>query len=244
MCGRYDLSEAHRTLKLGGVEVALELVRSRYNIAPGQLAPLYRREGLEARWSEGGWGLVPAWRREARGGVRPINARSETVAVQPMFRAAFRQRRCLVPADGYYEWQTTPAGKDPWRFVRRDGDSMWLAGIWESWRPPAGEGQKGLGPHQEPASTGELLTFALLTTAANPDTREVHDRMPVILENEGASEWLEPGTGESRLLALCRSPAAGLLQGYRVRRIVNSSRNEVPDCIRPVSEEAGTELFS
>jgi len=217
---------------LGGVEVALELARSRYNIAPGQSAPVYRRDGVEARWGDYCWGLLPAWRREAKGGVRPINARSETVAVQPMFRTAFRQQRCLVPADGYYEWQTTPDGKDPWRFVRRDGDPMWLAGIWERWVPSELEGSG------EPVSGEELLTFALLTTAANPDTRAVHERMPVILGNEEASEWLEPGTGASRLLALCRSPAPGLLQGYRVRRIVNSSRNDVPECIRPVSEEA------
>jgi putative SOS response-associated peptidase YedK len=241
MCGRYDLSEAHRTLKLGGVEMALKLARTRYNIAPGQWAPLCRREELESSWSEGSWGLLPAWRRETKGGVRPINARSETVAVQPMFRTAFRERRCLVPADGYYEWQTTPSGKDPWRWVRCDGQPMWLAGIWELWRPPS-VGEKG-GAESESGSEEEWLTFALLTTAANADTRHVHDRMPVILGDQQASDWLDPGTGKSRLLELCRSPDAGLLRGYRVGRIVNSSRNDVPDCIRRVSEEPGSDLF-
>lgn len=239
MCGRYDLSEAHRTLKLGGVEMALKLARTRYNIAPGQWAPLCRREALGASWSEGIWGLLPAWRRETKGGLRPINARSETVAVQPMFRNAFRDRRCLVPADGYFEWQTTPSGKDPWRFVRCDGQPLWLAGIWELWRPSP-EGGDGSG---DSALEEELLTFALLTTAANADTRAVHDRMPVILGDQEAKDWLDPGTGESRLQALCRSPDAGLLQGYRVGRIVNSSRHDVPECIRRVSEPSQADLF-
>lgn len=223
MCGRYDLSETGRTLRIGECDVILTTSPPRYNIAPLQRAPVVR--GRAGAWGveDLRWGLIPGWARDEAWAARCINARSETVAVKPMFRSAFRDRRCVVPADGYYEWEASGGRKLPWRWVRRDRGPLLLAGLWESWVGPG--------------ATAALETFTILTTEANRDTAGVHPRMPVILEAEGAAAWLDAGSEAGRLQALCVPLREGVLEGYRVSTVVNNSRNDVPECVRPEGEE-------
>ncbi len=220
MCGRYDLSETGRTLRIGGFEVILATVPPRYNVSPLQTVPVIRRRQVELFVSDLRWGLVPRWSRDASMAARCINARAETVAQKPMFRSAFERRRCVVPADGYYEWQKAGRLRLPWRFVRRDGQPLLFAGVWESWKPPA-----------DPEGPG-LQTFSILTTTANGMASEVHDRMPVLLDPSGAVGWLDPAAVPGDLLGLCAPPANELLNRYRVSTVVNNSRNDTPECIQ------------
>lgn len=223
MCGRYDLSETGRTLRIGDIELVLTTTRPRYNVAPLQMAPVVRR-GDEGLWiADLRWGLIPSWARDGSLASRCLNARSETVAEKPVFRAAFRKQRCLVPADGYFEWQRGGPPKLPWRFVRRDRQPLLMAGLWESWRPP--EAKEG----------PDLGTYTILTTAPNGDAAAVHDRMPVLLTPAGAAAWLDPAADRNGLLALCVAPPDGWLERYRVATVVNNSGNDVPDCVARVA---------
>jgi putative SOS response-associated peptidase YedK len=184
-----------------------------------QRAPVVRWRQGELTIDELRWGLVPRWAKDETLAANCINARCETVADKPMFRDAFQYRRCLVPADGYFEWQKTDQGKLPWRFVRRDRQPLLLAGLWDSWRPPD-------------APDGQMVeTYAVLTTTPNGDSAHVHSRMPVILEPEAAARWLDPGMDKENLQALCASSPDGLLEAYRVSTVVNSSRNDSPECV-------------
>ena len=123
------------------------------------------------------WGLIPSWAKDPKIGVQCINARAETISEKPSFREAFQKRRCLVPADGFWEWETMGKKKIPWKFARPDGEEFCLAGLWEAWNSPE----------------GVLETFTIITTSPNDLVRSVHDRMPVILGPDGAEDWLEKG---------------------------------------------------
>ncbi|MBL9139054.1 MAG: SOS response-associated peptidase [Verrucomicrobiales bacterium] len=217
MCGRYDLSESGRTLKIGDFELILTTSQPRYNICPTQKAPVVRRGPTgSCTLEELRWGLIPAWAKDTTSAAKCINARSETVAEKPMFRSAFRRRRCLVPADGYYEWQMAKPRKLPWRFTRLDRHPMLFAGLWESWRPP---GQ---------TDAPEIETFTILTRAPTPRIAEIHDRMPVILEPEAAAMWLDPSTTEAQLITLCAPSSQELLTMARVT-LVGESPPRAPD---------------
>ena len=189
MCGRFtqmhSWREVQRFLDVVGRPVDLT---PRYNVAPGQrVAAVRSREG-ERRLSMLRWGLIPSWSRlpVAR---RPINARAETVAEKPMFRNAFRTRRCLIPADGFYEWAKRGRVKQPYFIGRGDGGPMAFAGIWERWRVPEGA---ALPRFLAGASPGEAVeTFAILTTEANAAMAPVHHRMPAILAPESFAPWLD-----------------------------------------------------
>jgi putative SOS response-associated peptidase YedK len=225
MCGRYDLSETGRTLRIGRSTLTLATPQPRYNIAPLQTAPIVRRRGEQFTIDEFRWGLVPGWAGDESLASKTINARAETIARRPVFRAAFQRRRCIVPADGYFEWQKTSGGKIPWRFLRHDRQPLLFAGLWEWWRPP----DQPLG--------GGLGTYSIVTTAAHSATAHVHDRMPLILDPEQAAVWLDPEADPAALLALCAAPAVAELHRYRVGTIVNNSRHDVPDCVRPMQAD-------
>ena len=137
------------------------------------------------------WGLIPSWAEDPKIGHRLINARSETVAEKPSFRAAFRRRRCLIPVDGYYEWQKTAAGKQPFLILLPSKGPFAIAGLWESWHAPDGS---------------TLETCTLLTTAANERLREIHDRMPVILDQESRRAWLDPDSPSPPCRNCCDQP--------------------------------------
>ncbi len=221
MCGRYDLSEAGRTLRIGDFELILAGTRPRYNIAPLQWAPVVRAGGEGPVLEELRWGLLPSWARDEKLASRCINARAESVATNPIFRNAFARRRCLVPADGYFEWQRSDRTRTPWRFVRADRQPILFAGLWEYWRGPGAEGGPG------------LPTFTILTTRPNAEAGRIHDRMPVIVDPDRAPLWLDTSAPRDAVLELTQPPPDGLLHAYRVSPVVNSSRNDVPECVRP-----------
>jgi putative SOS response-associated peptidase YedK len=224
MCGRFTLYSSPvvlaREFELG----ALPLLFPRYNIAPTQPIALVRRsvETGAHEWALARWGLVPSWADDVKIGQRMINARSETVADKPSFRSAFRRRRCLIPADGYYEWQQPAAGgsgKRPFYIRRVDQRPLAIAGLWESWQAPDGT---------------PLETCTLLTTAANDRLRTIHDRMPVFLDEPSRHLWLDPETPSPALIQLLHPAADELFATLEVSSRVNNPRHESPDCIEPL----------
>ena len=188
------------------------------------------------------WGLVPSWAKDASGGGRLINARAETVAVKPAFRRAFAKRRCILPADGYYEWQTvTEQGKQrkqPYYIYPKDGGALAFAGVYELWRDEA------LPADHERAW---LWTAAIITTQATDDVGQIHDRMPMVIAHDHWADWLNPDNSEPGQLQATMLPAmAGGLTSHPVSTAVNSVRNNGPELIVPLSadpERPPGELF-
>jgi putative SOS response-associated peptidase YedK len=225
MCGRYTLS-----IPLSNLVDAFDVdppdfqYPPRFNIAPSQDAPVIAQDSEGRRMGLLKWGLVPFWAKDPKIGNRMINARAETAADKPAFRQAFRKRRCLVPADGFFEWKKVePAGgqpsKIPYWIHRADTSPFVMAGLWERWEPQQGS---------------PLHTFTILTTDAVPEIRPIHPRMPVILSRDSAEEWLAPGARPEKLTSLLR-PFRGGLHSHPVSTVVNSPRNDGPECIESVS---------
>lgn len=219
MCGRfafYSPAEAVTRLFLAEVD---EDPAPRYNIAPTQGAPVVRQgaEGVR-RLALLRWGLIPFWAKDPGIGNRMINARAETVATKPAFRQAYRKRRCLVLADGFYEWQKAAGGKIPWFISQASGDPFAMAGLWESWR----------GGGEEP-----LETCTILTTAASESLAPIHHRMPVILDADGIDAWLNPDSADADLATIFGGAATPPLEAVEVSRRVNSPANEGPELILP-----------
>lgn len=204
-------------MKRLGVEDVREFT-SRYNIAPGTIIPAIRAKSDGTREEVGlQWGLVPRWSKYAKSGARLANARAEGIAAKPAFRDALRQRRCVVPASGFYEWQTIGRIKHPWYFRFRDESPFVFAALWESWRS-----QDGV----------ELETCSLITTAPNDAVQSIHDRMPVILPDEKIGEWMDDANDDpTKLLPLLVPVPDGLMDGTPVSPRVNSVRNEGPECL-------------
>ncbi len=214
MCGRFAFySPTEATAALFGVAGA-PAVAPRYNIAPSQDIVAIRNDE-EARREVVllHWGLVPFWAKDASIGNRMINARSETAAEKPAYRAAFRRRRCIVPADGFYEWRRTGESKTPYFISLVSGEPFAFAGLWERWV------DKGSGE--------ELQSATLLTTAANEFMSRLHDRMPVVLGPEAAKQWLD---GDDTVLGDAAADS-NALRAWPVRRVVNNARNEGSDLI-------------
>jgi putative SOS response-associated peptidase YedK len=214
MCGRYTLTTPVARLAERFRLDATPSLPFRYNVAPSQPVPAVRAG------PEGGrslallrWGLVPSWAADPSIGNRLVNARSETVAEKPAFRAAFRQRRCLLPADGFFEWRKEGRQKQPYWFRLRDAGPFAFAGLWEQWTAPDG---------------ARVESAAVLTTAANELVRPLHDRMPVILRPEDHDRWLAPGPGDAALLV---PYPAGEMTATPVSRWVNDARHEGPECV-------------
>lgn len=243
MCGRYTLTASIREL-MAEFEFAEAVdLRPRYNVAPLQFMPIIRgAETAAAPPVAGGdphaavrqvalmrWGLVPSWAKDATSAARTINARSETAATQASFRAAFKRRRCLIPASGFFEWETVlgPSGKPvkrPHLIQRRDGGLMAFAGLWERWQPPDG---------------AELLTFSILTTAASPFMQRLHTRMPIPLARTAYAEWLDPGQQDVARLRALLQPGADDLVEHVVSARVNSVRNDDAECLAAAVVERG-----
>jgi len=215
VCGRYTLGTDEEALieAFDVPSLTFECV-ARYNIAPGQQAPVVAEDRQGRRIGQLTWGLVPSWVDTPKSGL--INARCESVASKPSFREAFQRRRCLVPADGFYEWKRTAAGKVPHWFHAPDGGVLSFAGIWESWSRP------GFDPR---------FTFAILTTDANEDTAPVHDRMPVVVDARDRDSWLARTTDESTLLALLRPALVGTFAAHAVSTRVNRVSEDDPGLV-------------
>ena len=202
-----------------------------YNVAPTKriYAVLDHKEDRELRLVR--WGLVPSWAKDTSGGARMINARAETVASKPSFRSAFGKRRCLIPADGYYEWQTVGKAKQPYYIYRTDGGVLAFAGIYELWRDASA-----------PADDEDAWYWsaAIITTDATDDIGKIHDRTPMVIPPESWTDWLDPANNEKELLLATMLPAtssaAGGLTSHPVSMAVNSVRNNGPDLVEPLAE--------
>ncbi len=223
MCGRFTLrTPAHRLAEAIGAH-ELPNLPPRYNIAPTQDAAVVRRpregEGRELAMLR--WGLVPPWSEGPDSGYSMINARAETIATKSAFRSAFRHRRCLVPADGFFEWQKVDGRKQPYLVELSDGEPFAFAGLWEHW--------EGLG--------GDVIdSFTIIVTEANELLRPIHDRMPVILDPPDYDLWLEGGPAVARAAHDLLQPyPAERMVAHPVSRRVNNPRHDDPECIASVS---------
>ena len=193
----------------------------RYNIAPTQAVPVLRPgHGRALEASAMRWGLIPSWATDPAVGARTINARSESVASKPSFRESLQKRRCLVPADGFYEWQRAAGGKQPFCFEVGEAEIFAFAGLWDSWRRPDGQ---------------TIETCTILTTTPNDLLADVHDRMPVILAPEYHDRWLDPSLRDAaKAVALLQPFASNLMRRYPVITRVNGVANDGPECSAPV----------
>ncbi len=225
MCGRYTLSDPGDLLDELGVQNPGWDLSPRYNIAPTQGVAAVRTapEGPAMGQRELvalHWGLVPFWAKEKSIGNRMINARGESLAEKPSFRNALRRRRCLILADGFYEWAKVQGGKQPYHIHLRDHRPFVFAGLWEQWNK---------GPE------GPLESCTIITTEANERIRPLHHRMPVILDGDARDLWLDPDVDDSGLLTTVLKPYDDeTIELTPVSRLVNNPRNETPDCLKSV----------
>ncbi len=226
MCGRFSQS-----LTASEIAEAFHLTevpdwQPRYNIAPTQMilavitAESGGRQAKPLRW-----GLIPSWAKDPTIGAKLINARSETVAEKPSFRSAFKQRRCLILADGFYEWRKQSGKKQPFYFRLENGNPFAFAGLWEHWHD---------------SEDNRLETCTILTTEANQIVNQVHNRMPVILHTENHDHWLDRSQSSESLQALLHPYEDDLMTAYPVSSSVNSALNDTPDCTVPMVERIET----
>jgi putative SOS response-associated peptidase YedK len=219
VCGRYAFfSPAEAVRRTFALDDVPEL-EPRYNVAPTQPVPAVRaaEEGARA-FSMLHWGLVPRWAKERAIGNRMINARSETLAEKPSFRDAFRKRRCLVLADGWYEWQVAADGKQPWFIRMKDARTFAFAGLWERWK--------------DPADGSTLESCAIVTTDASASIRKIHERMPVVLAEADWDRWLDTAFSDTGTLSgLLRPFDPDALEAWPVSRQVNAPKNQGPELI-------------
>ncbi len=221
MCGRYASSRSAADLAafFGVEEAPEEELTPSWNVAPTDPVPIVLARQGRRLLRVARWGLVPSWARDTKGAARLINARQETVADKPSFRAAFLRRRCLVPADGYYEWQREGGRKVPWFLSARDTSPLAMAGLYELWRAD----------EQHPW----LLTTTVLTTEAADDTGEIHERTPLLVARDDWTAWLDPARERADSAVL--SPAVpGVLTAWQVDPAVGNVRNEGPELSRPL----------
>jgi putative SOS response-associated peptidase YedK len=220
MCGRYSI-----TTPVEGMQRAFGFperpnLKPRYNLAPTQEAPIVRLgEDGRRHLASLRWGLIPSWAKEAAIGNKMINARAESLVEKPSFRGPLKSRRCLVPADGFYEWMKTDGAKQPYRIGLADGGVFAFAGLWDRWVPPGQEA---------------LETFTIITTGANELVAPIHDRMPVMLDPAAYDLWLM-APAKDALAALDARIRPRAMTAYRVGTCVNSPRNNDPACMEPMA---------
>jgi putative SOS response-associated peptidase YedK len=223
MCGRYRLSRRKQIVEeyfhCGSDEPDWA---PRYNVAPTQPIPVIRQNPKEPvrELSLMKWGLIPSWAKDSSVAAQMINARSETASTKPAFRDALKSRRCLIPADGFYEWMRTGKTKQPYCFEVNDGELFAFAGLWDRWKDPSGNWVK---------------TCSILTTTPNAMTAAVHDRMPVILDPDYYDLWLDPGMQNLATASDLLNPYdACLMRCYPISTRINHVANEDEECSRPV----------
>ena len=224
MCGRFSLIADLRELgERFGFDPGGLTHPPRYNAAPTQPV-LAVMNGEERRAEHLRWGLIPSWAKDARVGSRLINARAETIAELPSFRTAFTRRRCLVLADGFYEWRRVGSSRIPMRIVMKSGEPFAFASLWDTWRDPEGE---------------VVRSCTIITTEPNKLLRPIHDRMPAILSRDAEPLWLDDDLQDPGLLGNLLSPyPADLMEAYRVSALVNRPSNDGPEVIVPEGEES------
>ena len=218
MCGRFtqrSLPESY----LDELGVAPVSIQPRFNFAPTQQSPVVRMEEGERGLATMQWGLIPTWAKEPPASRGWVNARSETAHEKPSFRSAFKKRRCLIPADGFYEWAGEKGSKEPHLIERPGSEPFVFARLWESWTSP----------------DGPLDTFTILTTIPNAVMELIHDRMPVILDGDSRDRWLEESTDAEQLRRLMRPIEDDCLHTFPVSKQVNNPRNDSPECVNGAS---------
>lgn len=233
MCGRYRLSRRKQIIEeYFDCDPWENDWEPRYNIAPTQPVPVIRQHPKEPvrQISNMRWGLTPNWAKDSSGGARAINARSETVAIKPAFRDPMRFRRCLIPADGFYEWARKNGSKQPYCFEVNEGELFAFAGLWDGWKDPSGNW---------------IRTCSILTTTPNAVTSAVHDRMPVILDPDSYDLWLDAGISDVQLVSELLKPYdARLMRCYPVSTRLSHVVNDDEECSRAVEiAEAQNRLF-
>lgn len=226
MCGRFTNKHSWRELHdLYRLTDTWPNFPPRYNIAPTDSVPVVRRRDGQRELVMLRWGLIPYWARDEKIGYSTINARAETVADKPAFKEAFRHRRCIVPASGFIEWESTGKKKLPYHFRRPDHLPLSLAGLWERWT-------KGGEP---------VETFTIIVTEANDLVRPMHDRMPVVLADGDIDRWLDPEASPEELQAMLRPADGGVLMKERVSTRVNNVKNDDPACL--AVDDTSLDLF-
>ncbi|MFB2935990.1 SOS response-associated peptidase [Aerosakkonemataceae cyanobacterium BLCC-F154] len=218
MCGRYSFTQLAETIADKFQVKEVSPLSPRYNIAPTQqVATIFvNSETLERQFKMLRWGLIPSWAKDAKMGAKLINARAETVAEKPAFRASFKKRRCLILADGFYEWHTENGKKQPFYFRLENGEPFAFAGLWSHWEKGEGE---------------PVETCTIITTEANELMSSIHDRMPVIIDSQDYEKWLDPERGKTELLQ--PYPSEKMIF-YPVSTEVNNPKNDRPECIQPI----------
>lgn len=222
MCGRFSLAEYYESLEeYFKIDEPFEdiVLKPRFNIAPSQYHPVVVHEDEKNRLRIFKWGLVPSWSKDTKIGYKMINARAETVEEKNSFKRPFKKQRCLVLADGFYEWKRPDKKtKIPYRFVMKDKKPFAMAGLWDVWK-------------KEELS---LHTFTIITTENNELMKPIHNRMPVILPKDNQEIWLNPSSNEAELKELLVPYDSTKMECYRVSEIVNSWKNDVEKCTEKV----------
>jgi putative SOS response-associated peptidase YedK len=220
MCGRYTVTSAPEAIRALFRYAEQPNFPPRYNVAPTQPIPIVRLVDGQRHFALVRWGLLPSWVKDPKGFTLLINARGESAAEKPAFRAAMKRRRCLIPADGFYEWQKAGERKRLFYVRAKSGKPLAFAGLWETWTGPNGE---------------ELETGTIVTTAANKTLAPIHDRMPVIVPPDGFDLWLDTANGDAKTAAALIAPAPeSLLDAFEISTAVNRVANDNPKLIEPV----------
>lgn len=227
MCGRYTLTANAKIIQTtfdldADSSPALKDLTPRYNIAPSQPIAVVVADSEGQRHLEFfRWGLIPSWAKDPKVGFKMINARAETLPEKPAFRAALKKRRCLILADGFYEWKRDGKAKVPMYMQLKSGEPFAFAGLYEFWKPADSETL--------------IKSCTIITTEPNALTEKIHDRMPVILKPNAYDRWLEPGdVSAEKLMPLLKPYAASQMTATRVSTLVNNAQIESPDCVKPI----------
>jgi putative SOS response-associated peptidase YedK len=218
MCGRYTIViTMDELMKYYMMEISLDRYHTpRYNIAPGQLVMAVISDGEKNRLGELKWGLIPSWAPDEKMSYKMINARADTVAEKPAFRTSFQRKRCLIPADSFYEWKKIGTDKQPMRIMFKDEGIFSMAGLYDTWTAPDG---------------GKISTCTIITTTPNELMADIHDRMPVILRREDEQIWLDKQQKAADLQALLRPFSTENMIAYPVSKIVGNVKNDRIECI-------------
>jgi putative SOS response-associated peptidase YedK len=235
MCGRYSAAGTlDEFAKMIGFSLRVPFFAPRYNIAPRQLAPVIVLENNQPAMKLMRWGLIPGWAKDESIGDKLINARAETVSDKTSFKRPFEIQRCLVVADGFYEWQLSGRSRIPFRFTMKDRTFFCMAGLWERWIKPPVRGEFILDDEGDtPAPSRVVETFSIITTTANPMVAAVHERMPVILQDAHWQWWIDTRRNGEAVKFLLRPYSAEDMDCYRVSALVNNSKNDSPECLKP-----------
>jgi putative SOS response-associated peptidase YedK len=223
MCGRYTLTVTlERLLSHYDIEEWSHSYSPRYNIAPGQHIPVVIHDGEKNRLGELKWGLIPSWAKDSNVGYKMINARSETLLEKPSFKNLVSRKRCIIPADGFFEWQKVGNKKQPMRIIMKDESVFSMAGLYDTWVSPAGE---------------KISTCTIITTRPNRLMADIHDRMPVILYKEYEKVWLDRNNHNiMELLSLLQPYSAEEMTAYPVHPMVGNVKNDSAECIKSMAD--------